>query len=636
MANNNLKTLPEIFNNKIFRIPDYQRGYAWNDKQLTDFWNDLENLDNQRIHYTGMITVEDKNNIYYVIDGQQRLTTIIILLKVLLDNFSDEWIGEDNGFDKEDLIKTFLYKKSGKQKKIIKPIFGYEKDNPSDCYFKKYILEIEDSECDLINYESIYTKNLSNAKIFFEEKIIKLENNNIENLILKVLQQLKFNLYELDDELDEFVTFEVMNNRGKPLTTLELLKNRLIYLTTLFKEYTDEEIRKLRDDINNSWKIVYEYLGKNPNKIIKDDDFLKDHWIMFFKYDRSKANVEKEFLLEKYFIQNRVLFKYDKEKIEFLKKIGQEKKFKEFVLEYDDIEKYVKNIKEAVKVYFYILNPEQAPYENYIREWLKKLNIIGFRAFKPLIMSMLMEYKNLDKSKILDVLQLAELYVFLVFVISKRRGDTGNSRFYRYANDFHKNKDIDKLIESIKNELYENEDYYKWVKMNSFIEEIEDLFKNKNGWYDWKYLNYFLYEYEIYLQKEKFKEYNAKVNWKDINKESIEHIYPETSNLECWRNIFKGKNRKYLHSLGNLLLLSISKNSSLGKRCFKEKKDRYKNGSYSEIEVAQFENWTPKEIYERGLKLLDFMSERWAIEISIDEKHKLLNIEREEIESNKI
>jgi len=616
MANNHLKTLLEIFNNKIFKIPDYQRGYAWQNKQLNDFWNDLKNLDDKRIHYTGMITVEKKDIIYYLIDGQQRLTTIIILLKVLLNNYEDKWIGDDDGFEKEDLVKTFLYKKSGKKQKVIKPIFGYEKDNPSDCYFKKNILEIEDSDCDLINYESIYTKNLLNAKKFFEENVRKLSQDKVEELILKILKQLKFNLYELDDELDEFVTFEVMNNRGKPLTTLELLKNRLIYLTTLFKkDYSFEEINKLRNDINNSWKVIYEYLGKNPNRIIKDDDFLKDHWIMYFTYDRSKANAEKEFLLEKYFTQNRVLLKR---------------------VDYSDIESYVKNIKAAVKVYFYMLNPKISPYSKEIKEWLNKLNIIGFRAFKPLIMAVLMEYDNLkerEENKILKVLKLAELYVFLVFIISKRRGDTGNSRFYNYANDFHKTKDINKLIKNIENELYTNESTYRWVNINNFIDEIDNLFKNFEGWYSWKYLNYFLYEYEIYLQKEKFKEEVSKVKWEDINKESIEHIYPETSDSKCWKDIFKGKNKQFLHSLGNLLLLSISKNSSLGKKCFEEKKKRYKNGSYSEIEVAQSKEWTPKEIYERGMKLLDFLSERWEIKISEEEKEKLLQIKREKIKN---
>jgi len=625
MGNNNLKTLPEIFNNKIFRIPDYQRGYAWENKQLNDFWNDLSNLDEKRIHYTGMITVEEKENIYYVIDGQQRLTTIIILLKVLLDSFEDEWIGDDDGFDKEDLIKIFLYKKSGKQKKIIKPIFGYERDNPSDCFFKKNILQIEESDCDLINYQSIYTKNLFNAKKFFEEKIENFTQQEIENTIIKVIKQLKFNLYELDDELDEFVTFEVMNNRGKPLTTLELLKNRLIYLTTLFKGYSSEEIFKLRNDINNSWKIIYEYLGKNPEKVIKDDDFLKDHWIMYFTYDRSKANVEKEFLLGDYFTQNRVLLKYNEKAKELL----DSEKLKQETVDYSDIENYIKNIKEAVKVYFYILNPEKSPYTNEIKEWLRKLNIIGFRAFKPLIMAVLLKYDNLDKDKILEVLQLAELYVFIVFIIAKRRGDTGNSKFFKYANEFHKNNNIDDLIENINNEIYDEDGNYYWLEnLNNFIDEINNLLKNYEGWYSWKYLKYFLYEYEIYLQKEKFQEAVKKVKWEEINKDSIEHIYPETSDLECWKLVFKGKNKKYLHSLGNLLLLSISKNSSLGKKCFKDKKERYKNGSYSEIEVAQYKKWTQKEILKRGEILLEFMSERWELEITQEDKEKLLFMKR--------
>ena len=102
-----------------------------------------------------------------------------------------------------------------------------------------------------------------------------------------------------------------MNNRGKPLTTLELLKNRLIYLTTLLPNNDNSETSRLREDINNAWKTIYEYLGKNTKSIISDDKFLKDHWIMYFTYDRGVANVEREFLLNKYFTQQRVQNDYD-------------------------------------------------------------------------------------------------------------------------------------------------------------------------------------------------------------------------------------------------------------------------------------------------------------------------------------
>ena len=55
---NGLESLSSLFNNKIFRIPDYQRGYAWGDKQLDDFWEDLVTLPFDRFHYTGMLSLK--------------------------------------------------------------------------------------------------------------------------------------------------------------------------------------------------------------------------------------------------------------------------------------------------------------------------------------------------------------------------------------------------------------------------------------------------------------------------------------------------------------------------------------------------------------------------------------------------
>ena len=84
-----------------------------------------------------------------------------------------------------------------------------------------------------------------------------------------------FNVYELEQELDVFVVFETMNNRGKPLSRLELLKNRLIYLSTLIPEPAEEEDgRALRRNINDAWKTIFEFLGREKDQILDDDDFL--------------------------------------------------------------------------------------------------------------------------------------------------------------------------------------------------------------------------------------------------------------------------------------------------------------------------------------------------------------------------
>lgn len=89
-----LISLSNLFNKKIFRIPDYQRGYAWGKKQLDDFWEDINTLPANKYHYTGMLSlkilkdnelknfeeekwlIDDGYEICHVVDGQQRLTTL--------------------------------------------------------------------------------------------------------------------------------------------------------------------------------------------------------------------------------------------------------------------------------------------------------------------------------------------------------------------------------------------------------------------------------------------------------------------------------------------------------------------------------------------------------------------------------
>ena len=99
-----------------------------------------------------------------------------------------------------------------------------------------------------------------------------------------------------------------MNNRGKTLSDLELLKNRLIYLTTL---YTDAELDPaergdLRNLINDAWKEVYFQLGRNKSKPLNDDDFLRAHWMMYFKFSRQTGRDYIKFLLEEQFTPQRV------------------------------------------------------------------------------------------------------------------------------------------------------------------------------------------------------------------------------------------------------------------------------------------------------------------------------------------
>lgn len=634
MSNNKLQSLSEIFNQRVFRIPDFQRGYSWRNQQLSDFWDDLCNLPDNKSHYTGLLTVEEINNkkasqnpnwqqdlwlfeggfkAYYLIDGQQRLTTSIILIHTILSTLKD---GDSIAFnDKKSWQQKFLFRSpNGNYNSYI---FGYEKDNPSDEYFKTKILNQYSSESDKVPEDTLYTLNLKNAKDFFSDKIKQLSKEQIESLFKKIINKFQFNFYEIDNELDTFVAFETMNNRGKPLSHLELLKNRLIYLSTLLKNQEQNDIDNLRKDINNAWKTIYEYLGKNTSSKLNDDDFLKVHWIIYFKYNRKEADSYAKFLLNEHFTTKQVL---------------------ENKISLTDIQEYAHSLQELVKHWFYLHNPELSRFDNEIKEWLFKLNRIGMRAFAPLLtVALYKDQNNQDNQDLLALLKASERFIFLVFLITKRQSNTENTNIFYFANQYYKNKqNISEIIEKIKlwTDGVQDDKYQGWTDIGRFIENIND--HKNNGYYDWLGLRYFLYEYELHLQQEA--KGNTKVTWKEFferkKDETIEHIYPQTADDIYWQDRFnqydKKQQKALLHNLGNLVLLSRSKNSSLQNKDFDSKKQNgeigFLNGSYSEIEVAKYQEWNAKNIKERAIKMINFMDKRWGIQFKSYWQKELVDI----------
>jgi uncharacterized protein with ParB-like and HNH nuclease domain len=308
-----LTNIDTIFKKKIFRIPDYQRGYAWQIRQLTAFWEDINSLETGKNHYTGVLSlevvlketwstwtedswiIENKGYTpFFVVDGQQRLTTCIIFIQAIMEEAIE--LPQNTFQNKEDyelcdtkisdIKKDFIFiQRSGS---ILRSyIFGYEKDNPSYEFLKTRIFnEVSTSN----QYqETLYTQNLENAKKFFRDNLRVFAEEDrpakLESLYKNVTRHLLFNEYVIQNDVDVFVAFETMNNRGKKLSDLELLKNRLIYLTTLYRADSKEKA-ELRKRINDSWRDIYYQLGRNKDNSLNDDDYLKAHWIMYLALGR--------------------------------------------------------------------------------------------------------------------------------------------------------------------------------------------------------------------------------------------------------------------------------------------------------------------------------------------------------------
>jgi uncharacterized protein with ParB-like and HNH nuclease domain len=563
---NQLLSISKIFTEKLFRIPDYQRGYAWSFKQLKDFWNDIIQLEEDKNHYVGVLTLEivpknkwmhwedDKWIIesksyepYYVVDGQQRLTTTIILIQCIT-----ELIGERkklNYTSTQEIRKKFIFdlKDVGISRSYI---FGYEKDNPSYEFLKtKIFLENVDGYRD---EETIYTRNLENAKKFFTEKLSDLKKDEIGIIYKKTTQQLLFNIYTITDDIDVFVAFETMNNRGKPLSNLELLKNRLIYLSTKFNNEASEKIQ-LRKRINDSWKAVYHYLGRNKDRPLSDDFFLINHFIITFGNKLKEKPDNKYERANRYGNYNEVYANYLLEEKFTLKNI---KSTEEDQLTIDELNRYILSLQEAVKVWYSIFNPtENKYYDDEEKLYLDKLYRLSPRDYSDLILAVYLK-KNTKKLRI-EFLKLLEQYAFLTTL--SYRFDEIN--YKELTLELSKNGEvkleaINKILEQSVNKIRTSKD---------FIESISSRFKG-TSFYKWREVRYFLYEYELSL-KEKSKSKRIKIDWNVYSSDkddfiTIEHIYPQKPKDTSWTSIFKyhhTQNDKLCHSLGNLLPLSKPK-----------------------------------------------------------------------------
>ena len=677
-----LKPLSLLFQNRMFRIPDYQRGYAWQQQQLADCWDDLINLQNDHYHYTGLLSfktlernecssvgediwlVENGYKVCQIVDGQQRITTFVILLNEIINFVRNLEVNQELtdkeiyiGFESiEDIRTKYICKKRPPNFVVTTYLFDYEVDNPSAEYMHYRIFEEPNAGTVA---ETYYTKNLKFAKDFFAKNISNLYDSSngdgidaIFHLYKRLTQQLMFNVHEINNDYDVFVAFETMNNRGKKLTNLELLKNRLIYLTTLYKDnvFDDQDKTALRRKINDAWKEVYYQLGRNKDVPLSDDEFLRAHWIIYFKDSRSRGDDYIKFLLT-HFSAKRIFEKVpvlleesesqiqetDTDSDETDEQTEEQETIEVSKLQPTDIEGYVNSLKEMAKFWY----DTYFPYENNNlsgneKKIVDRLNRIGITYFRPLV-TVIISRSDIADERREYLLSQIERYIFSYFRLAGYNSTFGSSDYYRITRQLYL-KAVD--IDDISSDMMKQINHDMPLVVSSFSNRIDRYFANGSGYYGWTTLRYFFYEYESSLsEKNKIDRF---ISWKmfatsEKDKVSIEHILPQTPSKYYWRNQFRqftpDEIKQLSGALGNLLPLSQSINSALQNDSFDDKKHSknngrrgYENGSHSEIEVSKNTDWDADRIYDRSKKLLEFMSDRWNLKLTDDQIAKLIDV----------
>jgi len=415
--------------------------------------------------------------------------------------------------------------------------------------------------------------------------------------------------------------------------------------------------------------LLYYQLGRNKQNPLNDDDFLVAHWIMYFQYTREKGDDYIRFLLEEKFTPQNIYTKTEvkissiqefeevRENEETDQEEVEENEEEEITvlrskLSPKEIEDYVNSLKSAAVHWYNTHNPlNNQDLTSQESLWIDRLNRIGIIYFRPLVTVSFLS-KDIDTKKRIQLFKAIERFIFITFRLSRAFSTYRNSEFYRAARQLRNNE---LTIPDIVSRLEQRMDYCFYTPEDTedfffdytyFQKFIDKKFKNGGGFYYWNGLRYFLYEYEMEKVRQRG---SQKIDWKlfvkgEKDKVSIEHIYPQTPDNKCWKESFKSikkGNLKFLNgTLGNLLPLSRSINSSLQNDCFIDKKNPkyndkkekvrqgYLDGSHSEIEVSSYEDWNPDNILARGIVMLDFMEKRWNLKFEDDyAKTELLFLE---------
>lgn len=595
------KTLSNILEGKIFQIPDYQRGYAWEEKQWKDFVQDIDALIDDKIisHYTGTIVIYQPNTkptenygtkkleIVDIVDGQQRLTTCSLYLSIILKELIK--IGQED-FNAE--IPIYLY--SGSKSKLRL------NNDTAEFYLDLISKGVSNIEANSVHQKRIYEAYSFLKKHIDEQLDIRTDKGEdyLRDLFDAIIRKLNFSFYPIEVESEIGMTFELMNSRGKDLSSMELLKNYLMYW--VYRNILDvSEKEDFTNIINKTWKEVYINIAKCNGS---ESQCLRIAWTLFVNYTPKNWDGYNGFKSDEVIpLRNfSIKSKEDTKKILF---------------------RFIDGLALISKHYSAIIKPDNTCFDESELNFLTKIKNSGNIAnYLPLMVASRIKRENneIKNDEYIDFLKAIEIFSYRVFLWEGKRSNAGLSSFYRWADDIFSSKHS---ITSVTDWIYGTINWYS--NENNFRKSLTEDFLE---WYQHRrLLKYTLFEYELFLLKGKNK---PKLSWDDLTDSTIEHILPQNPDTNSiWLNEWTVEERnKYLHDISNLVLTKDNSRYSnfefeRKKNGVNEKGERISEFYYANSDIRQerkiaqdFEKWTVDSCIKRKKEFVSWIIKNWGID----------------------
>ena len=516
---NNLVINDVLFSTRKFRIPKYQRPYAWGVDQVTEFWNDL--ITNSDPYFLGSFVFcteeQDNSGFTEITDGQQRLLTITIFTAVLRDIAKKLDVATAQRIQRQDLS---FEDREGREAYRILP------DESIASFFEKHIQKYDSKPLDASHKSAPEKRVLQNYKFFYE----KVENYlgswkskaerlaKLNELRKKIANLIVINI-EIAREEDAYEIFETTNARGVDLSVADLLKN------LIFKKMSATTDRELAKDI---WGKVTQNIEGTGVELKK---FIRYYWL-----SRYSFVTEKKLYRE---IRNTIV----------------------------DWKSFLDDLHESSIWFSKLVNPEQDDFTelkhgNEVYKSVFALSLMGVSQCYVLLLSVLRNHKNLKTSPE-RIFRLIEKFTMVYSVICKQPTNKVERIYSKYAQQLEKavhDDDPKKLAAAVNSvfTLVERELKAEKPHRELFLESFDDIYYSEKSR---KLIKYIL---------EKIDEHNGTREYKiDFNNVNIEHVLPQNPDSE-W-GLSKKEIEDYVDKLGNLTLLPEKINNSVKNKVINKK-----------------------------------------------------------------
>lgn len=559
--NTSNSTFRQIFGNgTTYHVPRFQRDYSWTADQWEDLWQDLEGVlvpGGEPAHYMGYLVLQTKDNkTFDVIDGQQRLTTLsLVVLAVLkgLQDLVDGNVDPDNNRKRIEQLRTSYVGYLDPVTLIPKSKLTLNRNN--DAYYKDYLVPLQKlPQRGLRASEHLLRK----AFEWFEKKLQQDYGSKGDGAVLAkfiddLADKLFFTVISVTDELNAFKVFETLNARGVRLSPTDLLKNYLFSVVHRESAHPTEI-----ETLERRWESMVGSLGGESFP-----DFLRVHW-----------NSRRDFVRE----------------ADLFKKIRASTPDKARVFE------LIRQMEEDLGVYVALSIPEDVLWTDEQRPFVRELRTFTVRQPWPLLMA---AHRAFDANGFRDLLRACA-------VISLRYNVIGGlvtneqERVYNAVAQKVSRGELARVGDTIRAlaPIYIADKTFSTAFADKVLRTTSG--RNKNV------ALYLLFRLEQHATGTEFDV--------DSRKYTLEHILPESPGPN-WPEFSDEEAEECLYRLGNFALLEADANRSVGNSSFAAKKIAYAQSTFALTQQVASENhdWTLDRLAERQRWMAKQATAVWRI-----------------------